>query len=562
MPALSRPLTALALILALGAPVAAEENAGAYLAARIAGANDDFREAASWYTRALIADPGNAVLMDGAIGSNLNAGNFDAAVAVAQRMQSKGPTSQAAHLVLTADQARRGDFATIVADLDAGKTTGKLLDGLVRAWAELGRGQMSEALADLDTLGKEDGLKAFALYHKAMAMASVGDFEGADTILSDPALRLTRRGTIARAQILSQIERAPEALALLEKEFPGEADPTVQGMKTSLASGTALPFDIVRNATDGMAETFYTLAGALSGDASPTYTLLYARVATVLRPDHPEAVLLAAQLLEQLEQYDLAVETFAKIPPSDGSFFAAEIGRARALERAGKGDAAIEVLRALTRSHNGIVSVHLALGDALRRQERFAEAETAYDEALAKAADTGADAWSIYYSRAIVRERQKKWDLAEPDFRQALTLNPEQPQVLNYLGYSLLERDEKLDEALDMIKRAVAQAPDSGYITDSLAWGLFRLGRYEEAVEPMEKASLLEPVDPVVTDHLGDVYWAVGRTMEARFQWRRALSFDPEEKEAIRIRAKLDRGLDAVLADEGAKPLQAAGNGN
>lgn len=559
---LFRPLAAVVLALCLGAPVTAQENAGAYLAARIAGSNDDFREAASWYTRALIADPANLQLMDGAIGANLNAGNFDAAVAVAQRMQSKGPTSQSAHLVLTADQARRGDFASIVADLDAGKTTGKLLDGLVRAWAELGRGQMSDALGNFDALGEESGLKAFALYHKAMALASVGDFEGADAILSDPALRLTRRGSMARAQILSQIERAPDALALLEKEFPGEADPTVQGMKATLSAGTPLPFDIVRNATDGLAETFYTLAGALSSDASPTYTLLYARVAMILRGDHPEAILLAAQLLEQLEQYDLAVETFAKIPPADGSFFAAEIGRARALERADKADAAIEVLRALARSHNGIVSVHLALGDALRRQERFAEAETAYDEALARTNAEAPDAWSIHYSRAIVLERQKKWDLAEPDFRKALALNPEQPQVLNYLGYSLLERNEKLEEALEMINRAVAQSPDSGYIVDSLAWGLFRLGRYEEAVEPMERASVLEPVDPIVTDHLGDVYWAVGRRMEARFQWRRALSFDPEEKEATRIRAKLDRGLDAVLAEEGAKPLQAAGNDN
>jgi Flp pilus assembly protein TadD len=140
--------------------------------------------------------------------------------------------------------------------------------------------------------------------------------------------------------------------------------------------------------------------------------------------------------------------------------------------------------------------------------------------------------------------------------RKALELEPNQPQVLNYLGYSFVDRGEKLDEALAMIQRAVAGQPDSGYILDSLAWAYYRLGRYDEALVPMEQASLLEPVDPVVTDHLGDVYWAVGRTREAEFQWHRALSFEPIEKDAARIRLKLEKGLDAVLATEGAAPLK------
>ena len=146
-------------------------------------------------------------------------------------------------------------------------------------------------------------------------------------------------------------------------------------------------------------------------------------------------------------------------------------------------------------------------------------------------------------------------DATVADLEEALRLNPEQPQVLNYLGYSYVDRGENLDEALGMIERAVAREPGSGYIIDSLAWAYYRLGRYAEAVGPMEQASLLEPVDPIVTDHLGDIYWAVGRTREAEFQWHRALSYGPEEKDATRIRAKLEKGLDAVLADEGAKPL-------
>jgi len=122
--------------------------------------------------------------------------------------------------------------------------------------------------------------------------------------------------------------------------------------------------------------------------------------------------------------------------------------------------------------------------------------------------------------------------------------------VLNYLGYGLVEKRLKLDEAQKMIETAVAKRPDDGYITDSLGWVLYQFGKFEEAVAPMERAIELLPVDPIINDHLGDVYWKVGRKLEARFQWRRAMSFKPEEKDLARIRLKLEIGLDEVLKRE------------
>jgi tetratricopeptide (TPR) repeat protein len=312
-----------------------------------------------------------------------------------------------------------------------------------------------------------------------------------------------------------------------------------------------------------VAEVFFTLALALNGEADDAFTLQYTRAALYLRPDHPEAILLSGALLENLKQYDLATEIYAALPQSDGGFFAAEIGRARAMQAQGKLDAALEVLNAQVRANPDQTPVRMALADMLRGAERWAEAGTAYDAVIDLAPQpTPAGYWSVYYSRAIALERQKLWDRAETDFRKALELSPDQPQVLNYLGYSYLERGENYDEALSMIKRAVAQRPESGYIVDSLAWGYFLAGRYTDAVLPMEKASLLEPVDATVTDHLGDVYWAVGRKMEASFQWRRALSFDPKEELATRIRRKLEIGLDALLTEEGAKPLTEVKNDN
>lgn len=560
MPAF-RPLATLALTLALALPQAGrtEPNAGAYLAARVAGSNQDFAEAAAWFTRALIADPANAALMEGAITAHLSVGNLDAAAVIAGRMKTTGATSQVAQLAVMADLARKGDWDGLAADAAAGRQIGPLLDKLAAAWTALGQGKMSEATREFDALAKTAGLEPFGLYHKALALASVGDFEGADAILSGRAagpFRMARRGVLAHVQILSQIEKSAEALAVLDRAFPGAEDPGTVALRARLAAGEAIPFDVTRNATEGMAEVFFTLAQALNGEADATYTLLYVRLAAALRPDHGDALLLAGGLYEDMGQPELAAATYAAILPANDAYFAAEIGRARALQAGGKVDAALEVLQTLARTHSTMTAVQVALGDAMRREERWAEAAAAYDTAISLAGPAKPEHWALYYSRAIANERLDLWDKAEPDFRKALVLNPDQPQVLNYLGYSLIEKGIKLDEALEMIKRAVAAEPESGYIVDSLAWGLFRLGRYPEAVEPMERASLLEPLDPVVTDHLADVYWAVGRKMEAQFQWRRALSVDPEEKDALRIRAKLDKGLDAVLAEEGAPALE------
>ena len=180
----------------------------------------------------------------------------------------------------------------------------------------------------------------------------------------------------------------------------------------------------------------------------------------------------------------------------------------------------------------------------------YDKAEVSYGKAIKLYTAKGEAGWFLYYVRGITRERLDSWELAEKDFRKALSLNPNQPQVLNYLGYSLIEKNSNLDEALDMIERAVKESPDSGYIVDSLGWGYYKLGRYEKAVPNLERAAELMPVDPIVNDHLGDVYWMVGRKTEAEFQWRRALSFDPEEQDIERIKKKLKVGLTQVLMDE------------
>lgn len=542
------------------APIAVEGDAGAYLAARVAGTENDYRAAVSWFARALEKDPENQALLEGNMISALGAGEMDTAIVLAQKLSASGVTSQSAAFPLLADEAQKGDWQGILDAAAKGRSIGALIDGLSTAWAQAGIGKMSEALDDFDSLAKADGLGSFAMYHKALAMASVGDYEGAEAIFAGPEgerIASLRRAVIARAQVLSQLERNPQAVEMLNATYPAGQDAGMDSLRARLTAGEALPYDIATNATQGMAEVFFTLATALNGQADNNYTLIHSRIASYLRPDHTEALLLTAGILNAQGQYDLAVETYAQVPADGPTFHIAEIGRSEALYASGKKEAAVEVLESLARSHGQIIAVQVALGDALRQIEQYEAAAKAYDAAITLVAAPTRGDWILFYSRAICHERQKRWPEAEADFQRALELSPNQPQVLNYLGYSYLERKENLDVALDMIERAVKAQPDSGYIQDSLAWALFQLGRYQEAVGPMEKASLLEPVDPVVTDHLGDVYWSVGRRLEAQFQWRRALSFNPEEKEAVRLRRKLEIGLNALLAEEGAEPLKA-----
>lgn len=545
----------------MAVPAFSESLAGSYLAGRQAQYVNDFDVSAQYFTRALLRDPGNPQILESAVLAHLSMGQVVKAVVIARKMETDDFDSQVGHMVLMADEVANDRYDAVLERIADDRGVGPLVDGLVEAWAHLGAGSMADAMTAFDKVADERGLRGFALYHKALAMASVGDFEGAEEIFSGRsggALQATRRAAIARIQILSQLDHNIQAIALIDDLFGTDLDPGLRLLRDRLVAGEVLPFAHITSPRDGIAEVFYSVAAALSGEAEEDYTLLYARVTQYLRPNHVDAILLSAQMLEQLQRYDLATKTYGEVDRDHPAFYVAELGRAEALRRSGKLEVAVEVLEKLGKSHAELPAVRVALGDLLRQMERFEGAVSAYDKALTLYPVEESRQWFIFYARGVAQERLGNWSKSEADFRKALSLSPEQPQVLNYLGYSMVEQQINLDEALSMIERAVAASPDSGYIIDSLGWVLYRLGRYDEAIGYMEKAAQMMAVDPIVNDHLGDVLWAVGRQLEAQFQWRRALSFEPEEAEAERIRQKLEIGLDAVLKNEGAEPLQLA----
>ena len=555
----------LALGVSLVFPAGATDGlAGPYLAGRAAISDNDFRSASGYVVRALLRDPMNVSIMESALLAYLGTGDVKSAVPIARRLVEVEPGNQFANMLIIAQLMHDKNYEEVISRLETEEGVGPLVDKLLLAWAQVGRGRMAAALETLDEISNMRGTQDFGLYHTALALALVGDLEAADDILAGrngPTLPASRDGVIAHAEILSQLERNEDALELLEAVFSGVSDPFVDFLKQQLLAGQTLPFATVRQANDGAAEVFSAIGAAVIEDENPALTLVYTRIAEYLRPDHVEAILLSAQTLERLGQYKLATETYDKIPVDSPSYLRATLGRAKALRMAGDTDQAIEVLKGLADVAPDQPDVFADLGDILRRLDRHAEAVEVYDRAIELYDAAGQDNWLLYFTRGISLERSGAWERSEADLRRALELRPDQPQVLNYLGYSLVELQVKLDEALDMIERAVAARPNDGYITDSLGWVLYRLGRYEEAVGHMERATELMPVDPIVNDHLGDVYWAVGRYREARFQWERAMSFEPEEKDATRIRRKLEVGLDRVLEEEGAEPHKKADEG-
>lgn len=544
-------------------PAMAEPDSGSYLAARQAGLNGDYVAAATYFRSALLSDPNNTVLMEQTLTAFLGTGQGLSAAGIARPFVQAGGESQIANIALMANAARTENWDAIFENLEAGLEVGPLLDGLAQGWAYIGKGEIERAMMSFDEVVDTPGLRVFGQHHKALALAYVGDLPAAEAIYSlspNEGIPPTRASVVTHLQILCQLGEFERAAGIVSRAFGDDPDPEIAALRNAIEASEIPLLDMpIAKPGDGIAYAFKSLSDVLQGEANESYLLLYAQAARYIAPHDAEAHIAAASLLNALGQYNEAAITFAQVATGDPAFHSAEMGRAESLRLAGRFEQAIEVLNQLTRSHPELPLSHASIGDIHRQQGDYEDANASYDAALSGFPDDAPIRWWLLYSRGMTHERLDQWPAAEADFRGALALNPNNPSVLNYLGYSMVDRgmSDNYSEALGMIEAAVAARPDSGAIVDSLAWVYYKIGRYEEAVGPMERAAELEPNDPVISDHLGDVYWMVGRNVEARFQWRRALSFGPEEDVTERIRRKLSVGLDAVYAQDGIEPAPA-----
>ena len=552
----------LACLVSLSGSGAISDASGPYLAAQSAMRANDFGFATQYQSRVLTIDRDNAAATRDLLFSYVALGRLQDAIPVANLYSERGADDFVTNLIVLLGQIEDEDFAGLSKTLEneGNFSLNPFIREVLTAWTEHGLGNVQEAQRIIDDILGRPGFETFAAFHRAMmhladgknadALQGLGGFENTSGIL-------TNRALLIKTALLQQMGQSDHARAFFNANFSVNSSPESAAILRNLDNNEPIVSGLPRTVSQAMSEIFFTLALFIQEQVDPSATLVYARIAEALNPQSAEVKLFVAGVLEELDQYKLALNVYEKVGAEDPKYYTTQISKARAMRRSQRVDDGIDVLNDLAAAYPDVPVAHATLGDFLSRQDRYDEALTAYNAAISMYEAQNNVRWQLYYARGIVHERLKIWPNADQDFRSALALNPDQASVLNYLGYSLIERGEKLDEAMEMITKAVEIEPNSGYIVDSLGWGKFRLGQYEEAVPDLERAAELMATDPIVNDHLGDAYWAVGSKNEARFQWRRALSFNPEEVEETRIKRKLQVGLDQLLSEEGMPALYA-----
>jgi tetratricopeptide (TPR) repeat protein len=529
------------------ASFARSSTSGSYLAARHAGGQRDAAAAAAYYRAALRGDPRNTELLGRTFLAVLANGDVDEAIKLAERVLQTDKTDRVAHLVLGVRSIKQKQYPLARREL-AQSIRGPITDlaaTLLSAWTLASPGEARLATDSIDKLTGAEWYAIFKDLHAALILDLTAQKKDAPrrferAYKNDPtALRVVQ----AYASFLSRQGNSAEALKVLasfEEALPRH--PLIAEATSEIKAGKKLSL-MIDSPQAGAAEVLYGLGAALGRRGGEDLGLIYLQLALYLAPSHSLALLSLGDLYEALKNPELANKTYERVPTSSPLQRNAQIQMAMNLDTLERTDEAKASLEKLIAAHPGDLEAIMALGNVLRGRKQFAECADVYSKGIETIAKPEKSNWVIYYFRGICYERAKQWPQAEGDLKKALVLFPEQPHVLNYLGYSWIDQGVNLDDGMRMIKRAVEQRADDGYIVDSLGWAHYRLGNIEEAVKQLERAVELKPEDPTINDHLGDAYWRVGRMLEARFQWSHARDLKPEPDDLVKIEEKLKFGL-------------------
>ena len=520
--------------------------AGNYLAALIAGADRDTLAASTYFREALRFDPANKELLERAFVSSLSNGNMRESFVLAERTLRSEPKNGLAHLVLAVRAIKAKQWATARDEL--GKSGGgrqrDITAILLSGWTYAGAGDMKHAIETLDKL-RDDRFASFRDYHAGLMSDLANNVPEAAKRLKSAfdAEKTSLRVVDAYGRYLSHRgdrDEARKVYADFDRQLPRH--PLVLSAIEALDAGKTLE-PVVRSASAGAAEVLYGL-GAVGGQQNDALAaMIYLRMSLFLETDNALATVTLADLYERLKQYERAIEVYEQVSDKSPLRANAEIQTGLILEAMGRSDDALHQLQGIVSDQPKDIEALTALGNLERSRKQFADSAKTYSRVIEQVGKPGRGDWTLFYFRGIAYERSKQWPLAEADFKKALELFPDQPLVLNYLGYSWVDQGVNLDEGLRLLRRAVELRPDDGYIIDSLGWANFRLNRFVEAVRDLERAIDLKPGDPVINDHLGDAYWRVGRKLEAQFQWNHARDLKPEPEDLERIVKKIETGL-------------------
>lgn len=548
----------------------AQTFAGAYLAGRSAERDSDFVSAVDLYQQAVGLDPESDVVLQRLFLAELIVGDMNGALLIADDVAEIEPIKNVVNLTKATEAVRAKEYKSAIAlmAIETESDLDRLLAGIITAWSEFGAGNREQALATTAALEGPEWFEHFkALTSAYMSVlnekpeAALGFFQAAmdDREGGSAARDSYVRGLEAYLRFVvrqGDADKITEVRKLVEEVAPGS--PIFIQLNERIDAKEALK-NTVGSVQEGVAEVIYGLAMAINQAGSETFVSRFLTQAHHLRPNSEIIAFEQAEIYERLGLDELAAAKWESIPETSAIWRLAQIRLGLVLNALDRSDEAKERLQRTIALDPKDISPYLVLGRLHASKEDYRSAATLYDSALEQSLE-GPQLWTLHYQRGIAYERIKEWEKAEPSFREALKLRPKQPQVMNYLGYSLIDMDLDLVEGLELVREAVALARDDGAIADSLGWAYFKLGRFDEAVTELERAVQILPGDPVINDHLGDAYWVVGRQNEGRYQWSTALDMDPTPEDRIKIQEKLKNGLTlpANLAPKQEMPEQPA----
>ena len=557
-----RQMTALTLVAALAAsctphpggdaakaPPAEASDSGrsalaAFLAGRVAQSNGDTRAAADYFASALKFDPDNSELLQRAFTLLVAEGRMDEAAPLADRLLALDSDAAVPLLVVGLKDAREGHFTQAESRFAALPKRGVFgfLGPMMVAWSKAGAGRTDEAVEALAPLAAVQGLGPMRAFHAGLINDVAGRGQAAEDnykVALDGQLSI--RSVEAAGSLFQRSGRPERAKELYGRYTSEHPDSMLFDGNRLLQAGDRVSRPVA-DARAGMAEALFDMASLMRQRNALDLAMVFSRLTLAVQPDFPLAQMNVADILSSQERFAEANALYRQISADSPT---AEFGRLRVamnLEEMGQTDAALKELDDLAKAKPASVDALVTKGDVLRRKKRFDDAAAAYDAAVKRIPALEPHHWGLLYSRGISYERAHQWSKAEADFLKALQLQPDQPDVLNYLGYSWVDQGVRLPEGRAMIEKAVSLRPKDGAIVDSLGWALYRLGDYQSAVKALERAVELKAEDPTINDHLGDAYFQVGRFEEANFQWKRAMSLDPEPEQVDPLKEKIRSG--------------------
>ncbi|MGL5735760.1 MAG: tetratricopeptide repeat protein, partial [Beijerinckiaceae bacterium] len=526
----------------------AESAEGNFLAAVVAGAQRDTSSAAAYLREALRADPRNTELIERSFEAQLAGGNIEEAARLARQMLNRERNNSLARLTLAVDALRTRQYAQARERLSIGARSraAEVTATLLTAWAHQGSGQTAKAIEVAERLKGEQVLVVFRDYAIGLIAEVAGKPEIAEKRLRtayETVNGASSRIVEALARFEARRGKKDEALRIITmfEERAGQS-PALRALRSDIDAGKPIT-PIVANVQEGAADLMTVLAGEGTRTGDEMAGIVYLRLALHLDPKNDMALISLADIYERLKRYEHANVLYERLPPASPFAPAAEVQAGLNYETLGQTDEAIRRLSATVERRPDDVDAISALANVYRVQKKYQEAVETYSKAITKVDKPERRHWQLFYFRGAAYERLKQWDKGEVDMKRALELFPDQPDVLNYLGYTWVDLKLNIEKGFELLRRAVELAPRNGYIVDSLGWAHYRLGNYEDAVRELERAVNLRPADPTINDHLGDAYWKVGRKLEATFQWNHARDLKPEPDELEKILAKIANGL-------------------